>query len=148
VLFTLELIERLKGLKNKISIGKSNICIEFKLETGVVAYAVHPGVVATELERHMEGASSWILNKLTWAKKTPVEGAQTTLHCALEEKLANQTGLYYRCSNTNSFKIHRSMMNNINFSDCGTGITSCRAKSKEDAKKLWSVSEELVKEYL
>jgi hypothetical protein len=109
---------------------------------------VHPGVVATELERHMEGASSWILSKLTWAKKTPVEGAQTTLHCALDEKLADQTGLYYRFTNINSFQIYGSMTLLSNFSDCGTGITSCRARSKEDAKKLWTVSEELLKEYL
>lgn len=68
----------------------------FKLDTGVVVYAVHPGVVSTELERHMEGFSQWLLKKLNWAKKTPVEGAQTTLHCALDEKLATQHGLYYR----------------------------------------------------
>jgi len=72
------------------------LLIALFLETGVVAYAVHPGVVSTELERHLEGASSWILKKLNWAKKTPVEGAQTTLHCALDENLATQNGLYYR----------------------------------------------------
>ncbi|XP_059473313.1 retinol dehydrogenase 12-like [Neocloeon triangulifer] len=94
-------------------------------DTGVVAYAVHPGVVSTELGRHLEGGTSWILNKLDWAKKTPVEGAQTTLHCALDERLATQSGLY--------------------FSDCKPGKTSSRARNKADAQKLWEVSEELVK---
>jgi hypothetical protein len=28
--------------------------------------------------------------------KTPEEGAQTTIYCSVDEKLANQTGLYYR----------------------------------------------------
>ncbi|XP_065347539.1 retinol dehydrogenase 12-like [Cloeon dipterum] len=109
VLFTLELQERLK-------------------DTGVVAYAVHPGVVATELGRHLPCGCSWAFKKFGWILKTPVQGAQTTLHCALDEKLAEQNGLY--------------------FSDCSPGRTSGRARNKEDAKKLWEVSEDLVKNFI
>ncbi|XP_059473096.1 retinol dehydrogenase 12-like isoform X2 [Neocloeon triangulifer] len=109
VLFTLELQERLK-------------------DTGVVSYAVHPGVVATELGRHLPCGCSWAFQRFGWVLKTPLQGAQTTLHCALDEKLATQNGLY--------------------FSDCSPGRTSERARNKEDAKKLWEVSEELLKDYL
>jgi hypothetical protein len=28
--------------------------------------------------------------------KTPEEGAQTTIYCSVDEKLADKTGLYYR----------------------------------------------------
>ncbi|XP_059470632.1 retinol dehydrogenase 12-like [Neocloeon triangulifer] len=109
ILFTSELTERLKG-------------------TGVVAYAVHPGVVSTELGRHLEGGQSWLLRNLDWAKKTPVEGAQTTLHCALDERLAIQSEIY--------------------FSDCKPGMMSCSASNKADARKLWEVSEALINQAL
>ncbi|XP_065344620.1 retinol dehydrogenase 12-like [Cloeon dipterum] len=107
LLFTLELQELLK-------------------DTGVVAYAVHPGVVATELGRHVPGG--WLFQKLGWILKNPVQGAQTTLHCALDEKLAEQNGLY--------------------FSDCSPARASGRARNKDDAKKLWEVSEDLVKNFI
>ncbi|XP_059473308.1 retinol dehydrogenase 12-like [Neocloeon triangulifer] len=113
ILFTSELTEVLKG-------------------TRVVAYAVHPGVVSTELGRHLRGSDQLRLlskiSKMIWTKKTPLEGAQTTLHCALDERLATQSGLY--------------------FSDCQPGMMSRRATNKGDAKKLWEVSERLIKEAL
>ena len=93
--------------------------------TGVTTYAVHPGIVRTELDRHMP----------TWQKtlfvpvravvsKSPTQGAQTTLYCALEPSLADKTGLYY--------------------ADCREKSASSRARRKEDAQRLWQVSEELV----
>ncbi|XP_059478278.1 retinol dehydrogenase 11-like [Neocloeon triangulifer] len=109
LLFTLELQERLKN-------------------TGVVTYALHPGVVATELGRHTPCGCGWLFQRLGCFIKTPVQGAQTTLHCALDEQLAEQNEFY--------------------FSDCKPAHVSARASNKDDAKKLWEVSEELVKSYL
>ncbi|MBZ3890176.1 Retinol dehydrogenase 12 [Sciurus carolinensis] len=77
VLFTRELAKRLQG-------------------TGVTTYAVHPGVVSSELVRH-----SFLLC-LFWRLfspfvKTTREGAQTSLHCALAEGLEPLSGKYFRC---------------------------------------------------
>lgn len=64
--------------------------------TGVTTYSLHPGVVATEVWRHVP----WLLKPLLRlvGMITPQEGAKTTLHCATAPELANETGLYYdRC---------------------------------------------------
>jgi len=70
-------------------------------DTGITTYSLHPGVVDTELQRHLNdtyfrGAN--LINRAfaTLFYKTPEEGAQTTIYCSVDEKLANQTGLYYR----------------------------------------------------
>ncbi|XP_059473314.1 retinol dehydrogenase 12-like [Neocloeon triangulifer] len=109
ILFTLELIQRLKGSE-------------------VVAYAVHPGLVSTEATRHLKGVQASLQKRIEWAKLTANEGAQTTLHCVLDKKLTVQNGLYY--------------------SECSKAATSCRAKNKESAEKLWRYSEERVSRFL
>lgn len=73
VLFTRALARRLEG-------------------RGVTTYALHPGVVATEIWRRLPAAIAWI-PKLFML--TPEQGAQTTLHCALSEEAGRETGLYY-----------------------------------------------------
>jgi retinol dehydrogenase-12 len=60
--------------------------------TGVTAYAVHPGVVATNVWRSLPApfaklAGHWML--------TPEQGATTTLHCATHPAAGAETGLYY-----------------------------------------------------
>jgi hypothetical protein len=55
--------------------------------------------------------------------KTPESGAQTSLYCCLEESIADDNGKYY--------------------SDCREKTPSARARSTEDAKKLWEISEKL-----
>ena len=71
-------------------------CALFALGTGVTTYAVHPGIVRSELVRH-----SFLLC-LLWRLfspflKTTWEGAQTSLHCALAEGLEPLSGKYFRC---------------------------------------------------
>lgn len=73
VLFTRELDRRLEG-------------------TGVSVYALHPGVVASDIWR-----------KVPWPVRTvmkmfmisPEDGAQTTLHCATDPDAFEQSGLYW-----------------------------------------------------
>ncbi|XP_060076473.1 retinol dehydrogenase 12-like [Ylistrum balloti] len=109
VLFTKELSERLQG-------------------TGVTTNTLHPGVINTELVRHIENRISPMLfllfRPLSIFLKTPVQGAQTTLHCALDERLDDISGKY--------------------FSDCEEKQPSQEALNMEDAKRLWQVSEEMV----
>jgi len=102
VLFTRELAKKLKG-------------------TGVTTYSLHPGAVRTDLQRHHNIWGSIISPFM----KTPVQGAQTTIYCAVNEELAEESGLYY--------------------SDCKAVEPSRKAKDDAVAKKLWDISCELVK---
>ncbi|XP_074655109.1 retinol dehydrogenase 12-like [Tubulanus polymorphus] len=85
MLFTRELARRTKGL-------------------GVTTYAVHPGVVRTEIGRYMTILKQPIIKYLIFPLllpiqwiflKNPRQGAQTIIHCALAEELANESGKYY-----------------------------------------------------
>jgi NAD(P)-dependent dehydrogenase (short-subunit alcohol dehydrogenase family) len=73
VLFSAELARRLAG-------------------TGVTTYALHPGVVATDVWRGVP----WPFRSLIkLGMISPEEGAKTTLHCATSAEAGAQTGLYY-----------------------------------------------------
>ena len=110
ILFTAELARRLQG-------------------TGVNAYSLHPGVIHTNLGRHIPvslGFAVGIFFKLLRPFfKTAENGAQTSIFCCVDESLKDESGLYY--------------------SDCRVETTSMEAQSKEDARKLWAVSETLTK---
>ena len=73
VLFTKELARRLEG-------------------TNVTTYALHPGVVATDVWRRVPGPVRWVMKKFM---VTPEEGAQTSIRCATAPELASETGRYY-----------------------------------------------------
>ena len=98
--------------------------------TGISVYALHPGVIATELGRHIEKGTPkcigcWLFPILWWVVKTPFHGAQTTLYCTLEDKIECESGNYY--------------------SDCHKAPTRiAQAEDAEAAKKLWEMSEKIV----
>ena len=80
VLFTKELGQRLEG-------------------SGVCAYSLHPGVVATDLARHV-GATFGPLGSCAVAMirpfiKTAKSGAQTSIYCAVDAAVKEDNGLYY-----------------------------------------------------
>jgi len=60
--------------------------------TGVTTYALHPGVVATDLWRSLPAP---IARLISLSMITPEQGALTTLHCATDEAAGAETGLYY-----------------------------------------------------
>lgn len=67
--------------------------------TRVTAYCVHPGISRTELGRHLwSGLPLWkrFIYKSLMFIKSPKEGAQTIIYCAVEESLQKESGLYYR----------------------------------------------------
>lgn len=73
VLFTVELAKRWK-------------------DTGVNCYAVHPGVVASNIWRRLP----WPIRPLFTRRMISTEqGAQTSLYCATSDEVANDSGLYY-----------------------------------------------------
>jgi NAD(P)-dependent dehydrogenase (short-subunit alcohol dehydrogenase family) len=60
---------------------------------GVTSYALHPGVVATDIwQRRLPAALVWLPRLFMTSVE---EGARTTIYCATEQGLANQDGLYY-----------------------------------------------------
>jgi NAD(P)-dependent dehydrogenase (short-subunit alcohol dehydrogenase family) len=73
VLFTKELARRLEG-------------------TNVSTYALHPGVVATDVWRRVPSPIRWVMKRFMI---TPEQGAQTSIRCAADPELASETGRYY-----------------------------------------------------
>lgn len=69
-------------------------------DTGVTVYSLHPGVIRTELGRHVfPTLPVWmkvVAVPLLWMIKSPREGAQTSIYCAVEESISRDSGLYYR----------------------------------------------------
>merc|ERR1719483_1932760 len=108
ILFTKELARRLVG-------------------SSVTAYALHPGVVATELWRHMGDTNgcigSLVAGFVSWLCKTPEAGAQTSIFCAVDESITDHSGRYY--------------------SDCKEKRPKTQAENMEDARRLWELSEQL-----
>ncbi|XP_066280171.1 retinol dehydrogenase 12-like [Branchiostoma lanceolatum] len=113
ILFTRELAKRLEG-------------------TGVTCYSVHPGGVRSDLSRYMPQTyglwltliKPFIIPFMLVFGKSNEQGAQTSLHCALQEGLESKSGLY--------------------FSDCAEKDPSPAGQDDEAAKRLWEVSEEMV----
>merc|ERR1719412_1832737 len=95
--------------------------------SGVNVYSLHPGVIATDLARHVRDTFGPIGSCMAAVAKpfirTVESGAQTTIYCAVDEKIADHNG---RC-----------------YSDCKEKSLRRHAESAEDAKRLWDVSEGL-----
>lgn len=73
VLFAKELAHRLEG-------------------TGITTYALHPGVVATDVWRRVPAPLRWLIKQFMIS---PERGAEASLRCATDPALAGQTGRYY-----------------------------------------------------
>ncbi|XP_039303241.1 retinol dehydrogenase 13 isoform X2 [Solenopsis invicta] len=111
ILFTRELASRLKG-------------------TDVTVNAVHPGIVDTNITRHMSVYNNFFtrifLKPFAWPFiRAPLQGAQTVLYAALDPSLTNVSGCY--------------------FDNCKTKEVSEEAKNDQLAKWLWKVSEKWTK---
>ena len=102
VLFSSELSQRLEG-------------------SGVTTYALHPGVVATDVWRRIPAPARWLMKRFML---TAEEGAQTQIRCAAAPELADETGRYYQ--------------------DCAAKEPSAVAKDAALARELWRRSAEWV----
>lgn len=105
VLFSAELARRLEG-------------------TGVNTYALHPGVVASDVWRKVPGPVRWVMKRFMITNE---EGAKTTLFCATSDAVANESGLYY--DEQKPKKVNA-------------------IATEAAAKELWARSEAFVAEYL
>ena len=60
--------------------------------TGITTYALHPGVIASDIWR----TTAWPLRSIAMRfMRTTEEGATASLRCATAPELANETGQYY-----------------------------------------------------
>jgi WW domain-containing oxidoreductase len=108
ILFTKELTRRFAGTKK-------------------TANAVHPGVIATNLNRHMNPVARVIFGVFgPLLLKTVGQGAATEVFVATSPTLADVSGEY--------------------FADCNIAVPRPDANDAELAKKLWDVSEKIVAE--
>eukprot|EP00731_Ephydatia_muelleri_P018554 Em0011g594a len=98
--------------------------------TSVTANSLHPGSVRTELYRHL---ASGILTQAIYFLsipialilfKSPWEGAQTTIFCALDESLEGVSGKY--------------------FVDCKVAASSKASLDDDMAERLWEISTRMV----
>ncbi|XP_078069174.1 retinol dehydrogenase 14a [Mustelus asterias] len=108
ILFTRELAKQLEG-------------------TGVTANVLHPGIVRTNLGRHINipllGLP--VFKLVSWAFfKTPEQGAQTTLYLATSPEVQDVSGKY--------------------FGDCKQEELLPKAMDDAVARKLWDMSESMV----
>lgn len=60
--------------------------------TNVTTYALHPGVIASDVWREVPGPLRGIIKLFM---KSTADGAKTSLHCATSDEAGNETGLYY-----------------------------------------------------
>ena len=90
---------------------------------GITTYSLHPGWISTELVRH--DTSFILINVIVGSlyARTAVQGAQTSIYCAVEEGLEKHSGGY--------------------FSNCTLSTASADGQNDGYAKKLWELSEEI-----
>ena len=67
----------------------------------MTTYSLHPGIILTEIVRNMFLANIAVIKVVVPAAaglilKNVVDGAQTTICCAVDEALATESGKYYR----------------------------------------------------
>ncbi|XP_035511785.1 retinol dehydrogenase 12, like isoform X2 [Morone saxatilis] len=105
ILFTRSLAKRLEG-------------------TGVTTYSLHPGVVQTDLWRHLNGLQQAVMKMVSPFTKSSAQGAQTSIYCAVEPSLEKESGGYY--------------------SDCAPAECSAAGKDDNVAQKLWELSCQLL----
>lgn len=63
---------------------------------GVMAYSVDPGVVNTEISRHMMRPIGELVKTFGFLIKSPAEGAYTSIYCIVTPENQMLTGGYYK----------------------------------------------------
>jgi len=101
--------------------------------TGVSVFSLHPGAVKTNIIKPKSVCSVAFVIKLVspitqFFLKDAVEGAQTSIYCAVEEGLEKQSGGY--------------------FADCEEKRLRDHARDIVAAKRLWDMSFDMLKPWL
>ena len=107
-------------------------------DQGVRAFAVHPGVIETELGRHMGEEDRAMLQQRAddmggWQMKPVPAGAATSVFAATAPELENQGGVY----------LEDCHVAGVNDQSATEGVRSY-AVDPEAADRLWALSEDMV----
>src|SRR3569833_1194761 len=94
-------------------------------DKGIVSYAMHPGVVNTNIWDGVKGIGKLFVSILKLFMITPEKGAETIIYLATQPKLEKQSGKYF---------IKKKVTKN-----------SAVADDVDARNKLWAISEKLVK---
>ena len=94
----------------------------------VTAYSLHPGGIRTGILRKYE--EKYMIFRLMWflgsfLVKTPEQGAQTTIFCAIDESVSGHSGRYY--------------------SELAETAVASQANDLDSAEILWQLSEKFTK---
>lgn len=92
-------------------------------QDGILSFALHPGVVNTNIWNGIEGFAKVFVSLLKLFMITPEKGAQTTIFLATQAGLEQQSGLYFKNSKV-------------------TKIASV-AENTAARQRLWEISEKL-----
>lgn len=96
--------------------------------SGVTVNALHPGLVATSINRQTPWYVKNLFQPLTWFwAKSPTEGAQTSIYLAVSEEVQGVSGRY--------------------FTDCKEAACSASANDLRLAQNVWQVSHFLTTSY-
>mmetsp|Transcript_35869 Transcript_35869/g.90369 ORF Transcript_35869/g.90369 Transcript_35869/m.90369 type:complete len:336 (-) Transcript_35869:444-1451(-) len=132
VLFTMELNKRFQG-------------------SGVSAASLHPGVIPTNLARHMmagvPGFITPLMPTIFWLMGfkfiTQWEGAQTSLFCCLDDSIPSNSGSYYSQVGSGQYpRFKGDKSQGWPMEHPNPEVTA------ENAAKLWDMTEKLVKDGL
>lgn len=106
ILFANELARRLEGTK-------------------VTVNCLHPGMIDSGIWRNVPIPLNWFMKVFTKVFfKTPVQGAQTSIHLAISDELEGVSGKYYM--------------------DCRERALNSGASDMAKAKKYWDLTEQLI----
>jgi NAD(P)-dependent dehydrogenase (short-subunit alcohol dehydrogenase family) len=92
-------------------------------QDGIVSYALHPGVVNTNIWDGVKGFAKLFVGLLKLFMITPGKGAETTIYLATELRLEPKSGLYFK--------------------KCKVDKPAPIAENRAARQKLWEISEEL-----
>jgi NAD(P)-dependent dehydrogenase (short-subunit alcohol dehydrogenase family) len=93
-------------------------------QTGITAYALHPGVVNTNIWEGVKGFGKLLIWFFKLFMITPEEGAKTPIFLATEPKLETKSGLYFK--------------------KCKVVETSKKANDAGARNQLWDISKQLI----
>jgi len=96
-------------------------------DSGILAFSLHPGFVETEIfQKSGSGLFNGCCGRMMISNmaSTPLQGAQTTLYCCLDETITDKSGGYFMA--------------------CKHTIPKKSLTSDEDAQRLWEESEKMV----
>jgi len=99
---------------------------EGKEAAKVTVLSLHPGVIATELTRHMDPQDMAEFKNMRYRRKTIPQGAATTLVAALSPDFEGRGGVY--------------------LSDCNEMAPAPHASDLALAQRLWDVTEQIIKD--